>query len=111
MDVRAVAKDVRISPIKLRLTADLIRNKSVNEGLAILNNLSNKQARLIKKVLESATANAVNNNKLNQDKLMIKEVRIDMARTYKRMVPDSRGRIAQNFHRHSHITIVVSEKE
>ena len=110
MDVKAIAKGVRISPIKLRLTADLIRNKSVNEGLAILNNLNNKQARVIKKVLDSAIANAVNNNKLDQDKLFIKEVRVDMGQTLKRHVPDSRGRIAQNFHRHSHVTIVVAEK-
>ncbi len=110
MDVKAIAKDVRMGPIKLRLTANLIRNKSVIDGLNILNNLNNKQARLIKKVLDSAIANSLNNNKLNKDKLYIKEVRIDMAKTLKRMVPDSRGHLAQNFRRHSHITIVVSER-
>lgn len=110
MDIKAIAKEVRMSPIKLRLTADLIRNKSVNEAQAILNNMSNKQARLIKKVLDSAIANAVNNNKLDQEKLYVKEVRIDMGKTLKRNVPDSRGRIAQNYHRHSHITVVVGEK-
>ena len=110
MDTKAIAKGVRMSPIKLRLTADLIRNKSVNEALAILNNLNNKQTRLIKKVLDSAIANAINNNKLEQDKLFVKEVRIDMGTTLKRVVPDSRGYLAQNYHRHSHITVVVGEK-
>ena len=111
MDVKSITKGVRTSPIKLRLAADMIRGKNVNEALNIINNYNSKQARIIKKSLDSAIANAINNNKLDKDNLYIKEIRVDMGQTIKRTVPGSRGSIDKNFHRTSHITIVVSEKE
>ena len=111
MDVKAIIKGVRISPIKLRLTADMIRGKTTNEALNIVNNYNSKPSRILKKALDSVIANAVNNNKLDADKLYIKEIRIDMGQTLKRRVPGSRGSIDKNYHRTSHITIVVSEKE
>ena len=110
MEAKACAKSVRISPFKARLVIDLIRGKNAKEAQIILSNYNNKAARLTKKVLDSAIANAVNNNKLDQTKLFVKEVRVDMGKTLKRNVPDSRGRIAQNYHRHSHITVVVGER-
>lgn len=110
MDVKAIAKGIRISPIKIRLTIDLIRNKNVNEARNILNNLNNKPARLTKKVLDSAIANAINNNKLDESKLYVKEIRVDQGKTLKRTMPDSRGRVAQNYRRYSHIVVVVAER-
>ncbi len=110
MDVKAIAKEVRISPIKLRLMADLVRGKSTNEAINILNNYNSKSARVIVKVVNSAVANAVNNNKLDADKLFIKEIRVDMASTLKRRVPGSRGSIDKFYHRRSHVTVVVSER-
>ena len=110
MDVKAIAKEVRISPIKLRLMADLVRGKSTNEAINILNNYNSKSARVIVKVVNSAVANAVNNNKLDANKLFIKEIRVDMASTLKRRVPGSRGSIDNFYHRRSHVTVVVSER-
>ena len=108
MEVKAIIKGVRISPIKLRLTADMIRGKSVSEAKNIVNNY--KPARIIKKALDSVVANAVNNNKLDENKLYVKEVRIDMGQVLKRRVPGSRGSIDKNDHRTSHVVIVVDEK-
>lgn len=110
MDVKAIAKDVRISPIKIRLMVDLIRGKNVNDALNILTNYNSKPARVVKKVLDSAIANAVNNNGLDKDKLFIKTAVVDQASTLKRRVPGSRGKVDKFYHRRSHVTIVVSER-
>ena len=110
MDVKAIAKDVRISPIKIRLMVDLIRGKNVNDALNILTNYNSKPARVVKKVLDSAIANAVNNNDLDKDKLYIKTAVVDQASTLKRRVPGSRGKVDKFYHRRSHVTIVVSER-
>ena len=111
MDVKAIIKGIRISPIKLRLVADLIRGKSTNEALSIVNNYNSKSSRILKKALDSVIANAVNNNKLDANKLYVKEIKIDMGQTLKRRVPGSRGSIDKNDHRTSHVTIIVAEKE
>ena len=71
MEAKAIAKSLRISPIKARLVVDLIRGKDVNVALNILNNMNKKPARLTKKVLDSAIANAVNNLKLERKKRLI----------------------------------------
>ena len=110
MDVKAIAKDVRISPIKIRLMVDLIRGKNVNDALNILTNYNSKPARVVKKVLDSAIANAVNNNGLDKDKLYIKTAVVDQASTLKRRVPGSRGKVDKFYHRRSHVTVVVSER-
>ena len=110
MDVKAIAKDVRISPIKIRLMVDLIRGKNVNDALNILTNYNSKPARVVKKVLDSAIANAVNNNGLDKDKLYIKTAVVDQTSTLKRRVPGSRGSVDKFYHRRSHVTIVVSER-
>ena len=62
MEAKAIARGLRVSPIKTRITIDLIRGKRVSEAQAILSNINKKSARLIKKVLDSAIANAANNN-------------------------------------------------
>src|SRR5574344_1108742 len=110
MDVKAIIKGVRISPIKLRLTAYMIRGKNVSDALNIVSNYNSKPSRIIKKALDSVIANAVNNNKLDQNKLYVKEIRVDMGQTLKRKVPGSRGSIDKNYHRTSHVTIVVAER-
>ena len=109
MDVKAIAKEVRISPIRLRLMVDLVRGKNVNEAINILTNYNSKSAKVVLKVVNSAVANAVNNNNLNADNLYIKDIRVDMASTLKRRVPGSRGKIDKFYHRRSHVTVVVSE--
>ena len=110
MEARATAKEVRTVPRKARLVIDLIRGKSVKEADIILKNLNKESARLIRKVLISATANAENNLGLNKDNLYVKEAFINEGRTLKRMRFGSRGHVEPIKKRTSHITIVVSDR-
>ena len=110
MEARAIAKEVRTVPRKARLVIDLIRGKSVREADIILKNLNKESARLIRKVLISATANAENNLNLNKDNLYVKEAFINEGRTLKRMRFGSRGHVEPIKKRTSHITVVVSER-
>lgn len=110
MEAKACAKSVRISPIKARLVIDLIRGKNAKDAQVILNNYNNKAARLIKKVLDSAIANAVNNNHMDENKLIVSEARVDMGPTMKRIMFDSRGHVGRKDKRTSHINVTVSEK-
>ena len=110
MEARAIAKTLRVSPIKARLVVDLIRGKNVNDALDILNNMNKKPARLTKKVLESAISNAVNNNGAKQEELYVKEARVDAGPVMKRHMFDSRSHIGHNDKRTSQIVIVVATK-
>lgn len=110
MEARAIAKTLRVSPIKARLVATLIRGKDANQALVILDNYNNKSARLTKKVLESAIANAVNNNGMDRDTLYVKEARVDAGPVMKRHMFDSRSHIGHKDRRTSHIVIVVANK-
>jgi len=110
MEARAIAKTLRVSPIKARLVATLIRGKDANQALVILDNYNNKSARLTKKVLESAIANAVNNNGMDRETLYVKEARVDAGPVMKRHMFDSRSHIGHKDRRTSHIVIVVANK-
>lgn len=110
MEARAIAKEVRIVPRKARLVIDLIRGKSVKEADVILKNLNKESARVIRKVLISATANAENNLKLDKDNLYVKEAFINEGRTLKRMRFGSRGHVEPIKKRTSHVTVVVSDR-
>ena len=110
MEAKAIAKMVRISPIKARLVVDLIRGKDASEALIILNNYNNKASRLIKKVLDSAIANAVNNNKMDEKTLYVSEARVDMGPVMKRMMFDSRGHVGRKDKRTSHIVVTVANR-
>ncbi len=110
MEARATAKTLIVSPIKARLVIDLIRGKNVSDAVTILNNMNQKPARLILKVLNSATANAVNNNGLAEKDLYVKEARVDNGPVLKRVMFDSRSHIGHKDKRTSHIVIVVATK-
>ena len=110
MEARAIAKNVKIAPRKARLVIDLVRGKSVAEADVILANLNKEAARLIRKVLTSATANAENNLGLKKEDLKVKEAYINEGLVMKRMKFGSRGHVDPIKKRTSHITIVVSEK-
>ena len=110
MEAKACDKSVRISPFKARLVVDLIRGKNAKEAQNILINYNNKAARLVKKVLDSAIANAINNNKMDEKKLYVSEARVDMAPTMKRIMFDSRGHVGRKDKRCSHIIVKVMEK-
>lgn len=110
MEAKAIAKTLRVSPIKARLVVDLIRGKNVNEALVILNNTNKKSSLLTKKVLDSAIANAVNNNGADINTLYVKEARVDAGPVMKRHMFDSRSHIGHNDKRTSHIVIVVATR-
>ena len=110
MEAKAIAKQVRISPIKARLVIDLIRGKDVSEAKTILVNYNTKASKMILKVLNSATANAVNNNKMDEKKLFVSEARVDAGPVMKRIMFDSRGHIGRKDKRTSHIVISVKER-
>src|SRR5574344_371939 len=110
MEAYAIAKGVRIAPRKARLVIDLVRGKSVQEADNILKNISKESARLIRKVLISAVANAENIMKLKKENLIVSEAYITEGQTMKRLILGSRGHIDPIKKRTSHITIKVSEK-
>ncbi len=110
MEAKAIAKTVRIAPRKARLVIDLIRNKNVSEADKILANLNKEAARIIRKVLTSAVANAENNLGLDKTKLYVKEAFINEGQTMKRARMGSRGHVDPIKKRTSHITVVVTEK-
>ena len=110
MEAKAIAKGVRIPARKARLVIDLIRGKNVSDADKILNNLNKEAARLIRKVLTSAVANAENNFGLDKSKLYVKEACVNEGQTLKRMRFGSRGHVDPIKKRTSHITVVVSER-
>ncbi|MCI8568183.1 MAG: 50S ribosomal protein L22 [Bacilli bacterium] len=110
MEARAIAKTLRVSPIKARLVVDLIRGKDVNEAIVILNNMNKKPARMTLKVLNSAISNAVNNNDADASTLYVKEARVDAGPVMKRVKIDSRSHTKRNDKRTSHIVITVATK-
>jgi large subunit ribosomal protein L22 len=108
--VRALQKNSRISPQKARLMADAIRGLEVSRALAVLALTPKKSARLFEKVLKSAIANAEQNHGLDVDQLYISTAKADIGMTLKRYRPKGMGRMRQRFHRHSHLTVSVSER-
>lgn len=107
---KAFAKNLPMSPFKIRPIADNIRRKPYSEAIAILENLPNKGAKFLKKVIQSAAANALNQNSmLDEDSLYIKELMVDGGPIQKRMWPRSRGRADRLLKRSSHISVVVEE--
>lgn len=111
MEVKAIAKSVRMSPRKAKLVIDLIRGKKVGQAIAILNNVESTVKEPISKVLNSAIANAVNNNKLDADKLFIKEIYANPGQILKRMRPRAKGSGDRILKRTCHVTVVLAEKE
>ena len=111
MEVRAIAKSVRMSPRKAKLVIDLIRGKKVGQAIAILNNVESTVKEPISKVLNSAIANAVNNNKLEADNLYIKEIYANPGTILKRMRPRAKGSGDRILKRTCHVTVVLAVKE
>ena len=110
MEVKAVAKYVRVAPRKVRVVMDLIRGKNVADAFAILKFTPKVGAEVIEKVLKSAVANAENNFDMNVDKLYVSSAFVDQGPTLKRIHPRSRGQAFKILKRSSHITVVVEEK-
>ncbi len=109
MQVSATAKRLAISPQKARLVADQVRGKPVADALDILNFSTKKAAVLVRKVVESAIANAENNEGADIDELRISEIFVNEGRTQKRIRPRAKGRADRILKRASHITVTVSD--
>ncbi len=109
MQVSAHARRLRISPQKARLVADQVRGKPVADALDILNFSTKKSAVLVRKVVESAIANAENNEGADIDELRVSEIYVNEGITMKRLRPRAKGRADRIFKRTSHITVTVSD--
>lgn len=109
MEVRAKIINQRISPQKVRLIADEVRGDNVDVALEKLTFSTKKASKLVKKVLESAIANAENNFSLDIDLLKISQIFVDKGMTLKRFRARAKGRGTRILKRTSHITIVVSD--
>src|SRR6185437_14499009 len=110
MEVKAIAKSVRISPRKLRLVAEAVKHMSVDKAYGTLEITHKRAARIIQKTLKSAVANAINNAKLDQKNLVIASVTVNESQPFKRFRPSTRGRIHPYKKRGSHLTIILTEK-
>lgn len=108
---KAVLKNHRQSPRKMRLVADSIRGKKVGDALVSLAFTPKKAARSIKKVVESAVANAQHNENLKEEDLYVKEIAVDEGYTLKRWRARARGRAARIRKRTSHVAVTVEAKE
>ncbi|WP_413376882.1 50S ribosomal protein L22 [Alkalihalobacillus sp. 1P02AB] len=111
MQAKAVAKQIRIAPRKVRLVVDLIRGKQVGEAIAILRHTPKAASTVVEKLLNSAIANAEHNYEMEPNNLVISEVFVDEGVTLKRFRPRAQGRASRINKRTSHITLVVTEKK
>ncbi len=111
MEVSANLRYSRISPQKARLVADQIRGLSVERALEILTFSKKKAAVIIKKVLESAIANAEHNEGADIDELTVSTIFVDEGPTMKRIRPRAKGRANRILKRTSHVTVKVSDGE
>ena len=110
MEVAAKLKGAKLSAQKARLVADQIRGKSAESALELLQFSGRKGADIIKKVLESAIANAEHNEGADVDELKVSTIFVDEGMTMKRIRPRAKGRADSILKRSCHITVKVSEK-
>jgi large subunit ribosomal protein L22 len=111
MEVAAKLKGARISAQKARLVADQVRGKPVEEALSLLEFSPKKAAHIVKKILDSAIANAENNEGADVDELKVSSIFVDEGMTMKRLRPRAKGRADRIFKRSCHITVKVADGE
>ncbi|MGI8419758.1 MAG: 50S ribosomal protein L22 [Candidatus Levyibacteriota bacterium] len=110
MEVRAITKSIRISPRKMRLVAEAIRNMPIEKAYRVLEVTQKRAALVVSKTLKSAVANAVTNANLETKNLYVSQISVNEAQALKRFRPSTRGRIHPYKKRGSHLTIVLKEK-
>jgi large subunit ribosomal protein L22 len=110
VETRAVTRHVQISPQKARLVADLIRGKTAEVAIGILEFSPRRAARIFGKTLKSAIANAEAMQNVDVDRLYVKTVSVDEGKSQKRFLPRAHGRATQLIKRSSHLTVVVDER-
>ena len=111
MEARAVVKYARISPRKVKIVLDLIRNKPAGVAMGIIKNTPNAASEYLEKLLKSAIANAENNHNMDVNKLYVAECYASQGPVLKRVQPRAQGRAFRILKRTSHITLVLKEKE
>lgn len=110
MQATAKVTGVRITPRKCRLVVDLVRGKKVADALGILTNVNKSASPIVAKLIKSAAANAVNNNKMDESKLYIDTIYVNEGPRLKRYMPRAKGSASSIIKRTSHISVVVKEK-
>lgn len=110
MEVKAKLSYARVGDQKARLVADMVRGKDVNEALKTLSFLNKKSASMIKKLIESAVANAEQKQVIDVDNLYVKTIYVDKGPVLKRYVPKAQGRAAEIRKKMSHINVVLEER-
>lgn len=111
MEAKAVAKYVRMSPIKLKPVVNLVRGKDLQEALNILKFTPGKGSQIVEKVIQSAAANAGENHQMDTDNLYVAEVYAHQGPTMKRWRAGAQGRASMILKRSSHIGVTLKEKE
>lgn len=111
MEARAYLKYARISPRKVQIVLDLIRNKPVDAAMAILKHTPKAASESLEKLLKSAMANAENNHNMDVSKLYVSQCFVSPGPTLKRIRPRAQGRAFQILKRTSHVTMVLKEQE
>ncbi len=109
MEARAIAKYLRVSSRKVRLNADLIRGKRVEEAINLLSHTPKAGAKLVSKVVQSALANARQDKSIDVDTLFVKTIFVNQGPTLKRFRPKPMGRAGRIRKRTCHVTVVLSE--
>ena len=110
MEAKAYLRYARIAPRKVQIVLDLIRNQPVDKAIAILKHTPKAASELLLKLLNSAIANAENNNGMNPENLYIAECYANKGPTMKRIRPRAQGRAYRIEKRTSHLTIVLNER-
>ncbi len=110
MESKASLKYARVGSQKARLVVDVVRGKSVDEALKILTFMNKKTAELVKKLIESAVANAENKKSMATDGLFVKSITVDQGPVLKRFRPRAQGRAFGVRKKLSHINVVLGEK-
>jgi len=111
MQVKAISKNIRISPRKARLVADSVKKMPLFDALVTLRSMNKRAALFIAKTLESAVANATNNARFDKNNLKIVNIEVDEAQALKRFHPSTRGRIHPYKKRGSSIRVILEEEK
>lgn len=110
MEAKAVVRHVRMSPRKMRVVANLVRGKSVDQAMSLLKLMPKKGAVVISKLIVSAVANAEQQGDVDVDKLVVRDCNVDNGPILKRFMPRAMGRANRIQSRTSHVTVSVTEK-
>ena len=111
LEAKAILRYARISSRKVKIVADLIRGKNIDEALAIVKFTPKASSEIIEKLLKSAIANAENNHDMKHERLYVAEIYANQGPTLKRIRPAAKGSAVRIRKRTSHITIVLKERQ